>query len=90
MIWVHLCNILNVILTCAIHLIPHNSWQSFEIYPTTFSKCFHHMVGGNILITFSCFENILITLVCFEEHHDHIQKTNVILNKFQMFPLGMW
>ena len=25
MIWVHLCNILNVILTCAIHFIPHNS-----------------------------------------------------------------
>ena len=48
------------------------------------------MVGGNILITFGCFENILITLVRFEEHHDHIQKTNVILNKFQMFPLGMW
>ena len=23
--WVHLCNILNVILTCTIHLIPHNS-----------------------------------------------------------------
>ena len=48
------------------------------------------MVGGNILITFGCFENILITLVRFEEYHDHIQKTNVILNKFQMFPLGMW
>ena len=25
MMWVHLWNILNVILTCAIHLIPHNS-----------------------------------------------------------------
>ena len=25
MMWVHLCNILNVILTCTIHLIPHNS-----------------------------------------------------------------
>ena len=56
----------------------------------TFSECFHHMVGGNILITFGCFENILITLVRFGEHHDHIQKTNDILNKFQMFPLGMW
>ena len=44
------------------------------------------MVGGNILITFGHFENILITLVCFEEHHGHIQKTNVILSKFQMFP----
>ena len=28
MMWVHLWNILNIILTCAIHLIPHNSWQS--------------------------------------------------------------
>ena len=89
MMWVHLWNILNVILTRAIHLIPHNSWQSFEIYPT-FSKCFHHMVGGNILITFGRFENVLITLVHFGEHLDHIQKTNNILNKFQMFPLSMW
>ena len=48
------------------------------------------MVGGNILITFGRFENILITLVRFGEHLDHIQKTNNILNKFQMFPLSMW
>ena len=48
------------------------------------------MVDGNILITFGCFENILITLVRFGEHLDHIQKTNNILNKFQMFPLGIW
>ena len=48
------------------------------------------MVSGNILITFGRFENILITLVRFGKHHDHIQKTNDSLNKFQMFPLGMW
>ena len=55
-----------------------------------FSKYFHNMVGWNILIIFGRFENILIKLVRFGEHLDHIQKTNNILNKFQMFPLSMW
>ena len=71
-LWEQLCNIWNVTSTCTPHLIPHNSWQSFEISPMTFWKCFHHMVGGNILNTLVCFENILITISLFWEHHDHI------------------
>ena len=38
------------------------------------------MVGGNILITLVCFGNIMIKY----------KKLNNILNKLQMFPLGMW
>ena len=54
----------------------------------TFWKCFHHMVGGNILITLVHFENILITIGLFWEHHDHIQKTEQHLKQISNVPIG--
>ena len=54
----------------------------------TFWKCYHHMGGGNILITLVCFENILITISLFWEHHDHIQKTEQHLKQISNVPIG--
>ena len=55
----------------ALYVTTHNSWQSFEICPTIFSKCSYYMPSGNIAIT--CQEWV----VTYEAH------VEVIIQMFQ-------
>ena len=59
MMWVYLWNILNVILTCAIHLNPHKCQQSFEIYPMTFLQCFLRILNISTTCSMGTFETYL-------------------------------
>ena len=89
MMWVHLWNILNVILTRAIHLIPHNSWQSFEIYPT-FSKCFYHMLNGNIWNLFKMLFVFWMWSRCSPKWTNVIKTFSKRPNVIKMFPPTIW
>ena len=90
MMWVHLCNILNVILTCAIHLIPHNSYQSFEICPTTFSKYFYHMPNGNIWNLFKMLFVFWMWSWCSPKRTNVIKMFSKWPNVIKMFPPTIW
>ena len=56
--WEHFCGVWIVTSTCASYVTTHNSWQSFEICPTIFSKCSYYIPSGNILITWFVLRNI--------------------------------
>ena len=87
--WEHFCGMWIVTSTCASYVTTHNSWQSFEICPTIFSKCSYDMPSGNILITWLILRNIwnlFKILLNFWHVIVMFLKTSHVI---KMFPLGI-